>query len=89
MENGLEKQNPYQLPVLSGCECPPIRYTTFMRMNRSVVTVSKNQQSCSCPPQQALESMWELAQQSFSLTGEHDVERRLQRDVATLAKQGM
>jgi hypothetical protein len=65
-----------------------------MQMNRKVVTIHQNKafhddEYVNLPARECISFVWELTREIYSLTGEFDVESRLQRNVVNIIrKQG-
>jgi hypothetical protein len=62
-----------------------------MKMDRKQIFVYKNKKPhndeyVNLPPNKRMSLVWELTKEIYSLTGEHDVESRLQRHVINIIK---
>ncbi len=61
-----------------------------MKVKRDIIHLKKMTSDDDCfvelPPEEILSFIWELTAEIWSLTGEFDVEQRLQRDVTNLIR---
>ena len=62
-----------------------------MKMDRKQITVHKNGHPANddyidLPPNERIALVWELTKEVYALTGKHDVESRLQRNVVNMIR---